>query len=442
MSKKINKSTKKNINIDNTNTDTSENTDNLSEELNKLSTFDYKKNDNNEIKQVDKIITLTPEENLENIYFQLYNLLNKSDCKILNGEIISFRPSDTNAYLTIKIGSFQISCIFWNISKSKNIALYKSFKDGDKIKIEGNFSILKKNLSIYFNLKTMEKIGIGDYLSLHNEYRNKIIELGLNQNKQILNKFPCSIGIVTSIEGAAIQDILQTFKIDNYIGNIIIVNAVVQGKSCPQSVISGIKYIEFNHPNADLILITRGGGSYEDLVGFSDWELVKYIANTKIITISAVGHQIDNQLSDEVADYKFATPSIAAKFIIEKQKEYIEKYKNFKNYINFISQKYKKSIIEYNQITNNYNNIIDNFNIGEIKDKLYKYSNIVKNTIYQYNNAKKNYYNMAVNLKPTILIKSKEINSIYDIINSKSKKMEIILPDGIIKISFKIEEPN
>jgi hypothetical protein len=108
--------------------------------------------------------------------------------------------------------------------------------------------------------------------------------------------------------------------------------------------------------------------------------------------------------------------------------------------INFVIQKYKQSIIEYTNIINNYNNIITNYQIYEIKDKLYKYSNLVKNTLYQYNAAKKNYYNLACDLKPTLFIKSKEITSIHDIINSKSKKLEIILPDGKIKISFKIEE--
>ncbi len=414
--------------------------DNLSEELNKLNDINNISNIVKTNKNIEEKIKLTPEQNLNLLYDELYKVLLKSDCKCISGELISYKQSDANAYISIKIFGFQISCIFWQISKSSNYSFYKNFKDGDKIKFEGNFSILKKNFSIYFNIKSMEKVGIGDYLALHNELRKMISDMELDKNKKILKKFPYNIGIVTSIEGAAIQDILQTLKLDNFIGKVTIVNAVVQGKSCPQSVISGLSYFENNNNDVDLVLITRGGGSFEDLVGFSDWELVNKISKTNLITLSAVGHQIDNQLSDEVADYKFATPSIAAKFIVEKQKEFIDRYINFKNILDFYKDKYIKSLIKFQKINENYDSILENFSISEIKDKLYKYSTMVKDKLQNYNSAKKSYYNYAVDLKPTLYIKSKEINSIQDIISAKSKKIDIVLPDGKIKISFKIEE--
>ncbi len=250
-----------------------------------------------------------------------------------NGEIISLRITPPHAYITIKILDYQIDCRFWQISKAINLLEYKKFEKGDKIRLDGYFSILKNSLTVYFNTKSMSKIGLGDYLALHALQRKKIIELGWDKNKKQLNKFPTTVGIITAIEGAAVQDILQAFRSDNFTGNIIIINAVVQGKNCPKSVSDKIDWVEANYPDLDILMITRGGGSYEDLVGFSDWDLVSKIHNCKLVTLSAVGHQIDNQLSDEVADYKFATPSLGAKYITGIQQEYINNLKNFKNLI-------------------------------------------------------------------------------------------------------------
>jgi exodeoxyribonuclease VII large subunit len=87
----------------------------------------------------------------------------------------------------------------------------------------------------------MSKVGVGDYLVLHKKYREKIIEDGMNLNKKVINVFPYRIGIITAAEGAAIQDILQTFKNDNFIGKVYVKNTIVQGKQCPQSVIDSIK---------------------------------------------------------------------------------------------------------------------------------------------------------------------------------------------------------
>ena len=422
----------------------SDNSDNLSDEFNKLIDKNYT-NKNTETKietKIEKKI-LTSEEQIENIYIELNSTLqsNNNNCEFLIGEIITFRYSDPNAYITLKIIDYQINGIFWHITKSKNFSEYKKLSDGDKIKIYGNFAISKKNFSIYFNTKSIEKVGLGDYLQLHNQLRNKIIELGWDKNKSELTKFPYSIGIVTALEGAAIQDILQTFRTDYFIGNIFITNAIVQGKSCPESVSNAISYLESNYPQLDLILITRGGGSYEDLVGFSDWNLVTKIKKCPILTMSAIGHQIDNQLSDEVADYKFPTPTFAAKFIVETQKKFINKLNYFKDMVSNLKNKFITSKELLNKITKNYNQIINNYNIYEYKEKLYKYSNKINQTLNRYHSAKKSYYNFVSNMKPTIIKNNKEVVSIRELLDTP-KKMDIVLPDGSIKISYKVLEQN
>jgi len=374
------------------------------------------------------------ENSIKNITDYVYDIIKDLDFEEIKGEIISIKPSDKHQYITIKNGDYQINCISWN-------KCYENLKDGDNIKINGFLNVLKKNLSIYYNIKKLEKVGNGNYMNSFIELKNKITSMGWLLNKKTIAGFPFNIGIISSLEGAAIQDILQTFKIDNLIGNVYIKNAIVQGKQCPTSVINGIKYFD-NFNNLDLLLITRGGGSNEDLIGFSDFNLLQEIHNCKIITISAVGHQIDNQLSDLVSDYFFATPSIAAKFIVEKQKEYLKNIQEFKTELDKIIEKFNESKIIFNNV--NYNNILKSLEERELKDKILIYKNNLNYIISYYNRSKIRFLNELSKLKPTIFKNKVELSSITDFIDpvtnneKRNKKIEIFFNDGKININYKI----
>lgn len=415
--------------------DNSTDSNNLSEELNSIST-----------------VSKTNILNITIIYNQLYSLFsNNTESKIIV-EIISFKISGTNAWINVKSDEFQILCVFWKITLDKNYNAYKLIKPGDKFTLNGKFNIMKKNLSIYFNVQFMEKFGKGDYLDIYDGYRLKIKEIKMKIEKKQLNHFPYTIGIVTSLEGAAIQDIIQILKLDKFVGNIIIKNSIVQGSQCSKSLINSIEWFESNYLSSniensnkiDLLMITRGGGSWEDLVGFSDWDLLIKLSTVNFITLSAVGHQIDNQLTDEICTYKFATPSAGAKFIAETQQKYIlylnkciftlrqilNKFTEYKNKFNFTIMK-------------NYSNIIKKYEIKDTKLKLKKYSNKLQSILSSYMNLKNIFYNKLSNLKPTIIRKN-EIISINDFINVetdievKPKKIEIYLVDGMILLSYKI----
>ena len=415
----------------------SESLSTLSDELNNISE-NNNSNDNNYF-------------NITNIYNNIASTLSNynNNVKII-GEIITFKITDTNAWINVKSDDFQILCVFWKITIDNNYKFYKSIKSGDKIIFNGKFKIMKKNLNIYFNVNLMEKNGKGEYLDIYNNYRLKIKELNLP--KKQLNIFPYIIGIITSLEGAAIQDILQTFKIDKFIGKIIIKNSIVQGFHCPKSLINSIEWFEntYSQKQIDLLMITRGGGGYEDLIGFSDWNLLIKLSEIKFITLSAVGHHIDNQLTDEVCDYKFATPSIGAKFIIEMQQKYINYLKMYKNSIDNIIKIYNNHKIKFDYISNNYSNILKKYDIKEMLIKTKKYTNQINNLLLKYNNSKNLFFAMLSNLKPSIF-REKELTSINDFINindeiisekksKKSKKIEIYFIDGRISISYKIIE--
>jgi len=359
------------------------------------------------------------------------------------GEVISVKPSGKNYYLTIKDinEDCQINCTLWG--KDPDV------KQGDRVEITGKLAINKKNISLYVNIKNIKKVDDGNIMIGYEKLKQELIGLGYNDNKKVLNKFPTKIGIITAKEGAAIQDILQTFKLDNFIGNVNIYNAIVQGKQCPSSVIAGIDYfIEKN--DIDILLIARGGGSFDDLVGFSDRELLDkiFISRNKhnFITISAIGHQIDNQLTDLVCDYFFATPSIAAKYIVEKQKEYITKLEQYKLIYNNIMN-------EYNKVCNDFNNInIENakkyYYTKQIKDyysKIEKYKNIYNDSITQITKSKERISKFIKKVQPIIQdFNSDVVLSIYKFIDKntekvlKNNKLFINFADGNLEISYKI----
>lgn len=434
----------KNNTLDN-NTD---DTENLSDELKQI--LDDKKSTKSS-KSSNSIISQDISKSEEffditNIFKDITGLLNlHTDIKIV-GEIISFKITDGNAWINIKSNEFQFLTIFWKINADKKYNELKTTKPGEKYIFKGKFNVMKKNLQIYFNIKSMVKFGKGDYLNIFDEYRIKIQELGLGQPKKELEVFPSNIGIITALGGAAIQDILQTLKLDKFIGNIIIKNALVQGSQCPNSIISSIEWFEDNYKQnkIDLLMITRGGGGWEDLVGFSNWELLVKLHQSNFLTLSAVGHQIDNQLTDEICDYKFATPSIGAKFIVETQQKYKSNFYGYKGILENVIQRYKNLRDKfYHSIDTNYTNIIKKYDLKDIIIKVKKYSNQIQRILIQYTNLKNNFYSQLSNLKPTIIRKN-ELTSIEDFVNTetnteiKPKKIEIYFIDGMVGLSYKI----
>ena len=195
-------------------------------------------------------------------------------------------------------------------------------------------------------------------------------------------------------------------------------------------------------------MITRGGGSYEDLVGFSSWNLIEKVNNTHFLTMSAVGHQVDNQLTDEVSDYKCATPSIGAKLIIEKQNEYFKSILLFREKINKIEEYYIEGKEIFNKVTENYDKILGKYNLQEMNEKYIKYTKIYKSIIDEYNESKISFMKKMSTIKPSLFREENELFSLNDFVNIETNKIvkpnEILIRfvDGFIKMTYKIIEYN
>jgi exodeoxyribonuclease VII large subunit len=141
--------------------------------------------------------------------------------------------------------------------------------------------------------------------------------------KKQLPKNIKDILILTSESGAALQDFIYNLDNNKSLINYDIQDVKVQGTDCPKTICDQLEHLKKANSNYDLVVITRGGGSFEELFGFSQPELIESVYNFHLPVLSAIGHQVDNPLLDLIADISTPTPSLAAQFIVDYNKKFI-----------------------------------------------------------------------------------------------------------------------
>lgn len=329
---------------------------------------------------------------------------------VVTGEISNLRVSGKNTYLTLKDDSASISIIFWSHLDNKH---------GDNVEITGkiDYYIISGKISIIGN--QIKIIGSG---ALHAEYENikqKYEKKGYFNNKKALPEAIKKIGIITSSTGAALQDILYVLQKNEYAGEICIYDCIVQGPKCAPSVVAGIKYFN-NIDDVEIVLITRGGGSFEDLMGFSHSNVINAIYKSNKYTISAVGHEIDNMLSDYVANYRAPTPSIAGEVICSLNINDKKRIIQIENELNIIKNETIKKLYEFKRnIKHIMNNVIDP------TKQMHTYVDNI------YTESTQHIKNILINYKQRIINIKEKLNT-----NDVNKLMEngfiIMLNNGVI----------
>ncbi|MCR5762374.1 MAG: exodeoxyribonuclease VII large subunit [Treponema sp.] len=247
----------------------------------------------------------------------------------LKGEISNFRPNTSgHLYFVLKDNDAQISAVMF---RGRAAGLSFVPKDGMLVQVTGTISVyaLRGNYQIIIN--SMSKAGTGDIMEMIEERKKRLSAEGLfdQERKRAIPYLPKTVGIITSPTGAALRDILQISKRRNDKINITIFPALVQGEDAAQSITKMIK-IANKYSMCDVLIVGRGGGSLEDLLPFSDEEVVRAIADSDIPVISAVGHEIDWALSDFAADVRAPTPSAAAELAIPLKQDIKETLTNAK----------------------------------------------------------------------------------------------------------------
>ncbi|ARF10862.1 exodeoxyribonuclease VII large subunit [Hokovirus HKV1] len=382
---------------------------------------------------MNNIISVTTfNDNIKTILLNNYN-----DDVIIEGEIANCKNYGNHVYFTIKDNFSILNCCAWNWYLYNTEIIQK----GDNVQIMGKVTVYNKMGYYQLNVKKVIKIGVGNAFENYEIMKSYYENLGYFNKKRYLSKYIDNICVITALEGAALQDVLVTLRNGNYQGKITVKGASVQGKDCPSSISNCIRMMD--DYNFDVIIITRGGGSYEDLIGFNDPLIIEAIYSAKTIILSAIGHEIDNLLSDLAADIRAATPTMAASMILN-----YKLYKNdFETKIKNMKELVKTKLLSYDQKLNyfkqellkhkNYDNNIQKYN-----DNVLKYKNIILNTISTIkNNLNKLNYNFSLTKYQVSTIKLIDENDVYiksktDFLYNKNNniKMKLIFEDGEIDI--------
>jgi exodeoxyribonuclease VII large subunit len=217
-----------------------------------------------------------------------------------------------------------------------NKGLKFKLENGLKVICFGKVNVYGPHGKYQIIVERIEPKGIGARQLAFEQLTKKLEQEGLFDpaHKKPLPTMPFSIGIVTSSSGAAVRDILQILKKGASCVDIIIRSVRVQGQEAAGEIVQAVEDLN-NFSKPDLIIVSRGGGSTEDLWSFNEEKVARAIYNSKLPVISAVGHQINTTLSDLVADVFVETPSAAAKIIVDQKNALLADLAGFKHELDF-----------------------------------------------------------------------------------------------------------
>ena len=232
----------------------------------------------------------------------------------IKGEISTFRTAASgHCYFNLKDRDSLINAVLFRFQREQ---LDFDPRDGLSVVVLGRISVYPQRGNYQIICETIEKVGRGDLLLMLEERKKKLAAEGLfdESRKKPAPLYPENIGVVTSAKGAALQDIIQVLKRRMNGFALHVFDSLVQGDKAAESLIAGLEYFN-SRPDIDCIILARGGGSVEDLLAFSDEDLVRAVAASRLPLISGVGHEIDFSLADFASDIRAATPSAAAEII-------------------------------------------------------------------------------------------------------------------------------
>lgn len=255
----------------------------------------------------------------------------------VSGEISGFvHHSSGHMYFNLKDENATLRCTFF-----RNVNYRLDFKpeEGMQVICYGRITVFEKGGTYNLNVQSMSQAGLGLMQQKIELLKKKLQQEGLFDpaKRQPLPKYPEKIGIITSPTGAALQDIKNIIS-RRYPAEIIVYPALVQGPEAPAQMIKGIQYFN-DTKEVDLLILTRGGGSPEDLFCFNDEALVRAVSGSQLPIITAVGHEIDFTLVDFVADLRAPTPSAAAELAVPDKKDLLEYLASLQRRMDMSSQR-------------------------------------------------------------------------------------------------------
>ncbi|MDK0614228.1 exodeoxyribonuclease VII large subunit [Clostridium perfringens] len=368
----------------------------------------------------------------------------------VKGEISNLKfHSSGHIYFSLKDENSKVNCIMF---KNNAVNLDFRLEEGMKVEIKARLGVYHKEGTYQLYCENIKKAGIGELFEEFHKLKKELSEEGIfdEKYKRALPKFPKRIGIITARTGAAVRDIINVIQRRNKSLDIILYPAKVQGENAADSIIEGIRYFN-NEKSVDVIILGRGGGSIEELWAFNNRDLAYEIFNSRIPTVSAVGHEVDFTISDFVSDMRAPTPSAAGELVSPSLQEMINDLLNKKEFLHravdrrFLNSKRDVDLLHKGLKANNPKHIIEkrikevnsleeklNFlgkrKIDKAKDDLIALNSILQ-TLNPLNTLGRGY--------SVIMDKEgKVINEVSEL--KKNDMVKVIMKDGSVNIDIKI----
>lgn len=360
----------------------------------------------------------------------------------ISGELSNFKDhSSGHMYFTLKDEGSRINCVMF---KSDAFNLKIKPKDGMQVIIKGRVNVYIKQGQYQLYATDMEEIGLGDIYLEFERNKEKLFKEGLFDEdiKKEIPIFPKKIAIITASTGAAIRDIINVAKRRNPGIKLIVYRALVQGEGSREDLIDRLKEVN-KRDDIDIVILSRGGGAYEDLQSFNDINLAYEIRKSHIPVVTGIGHEIDYTIADFVGDLRAATPSQAAELSVPsilELKNDLEYKKSHLTNLYGANIKLKKQFLENQMgklnanspkifILNEYLRIYDlKKNLNSIFKNKIKVEdekvNSYKNLLFAYNplNVLEKGYAMVYDSKGKIITKASDLD--------RKRKIKIVFKDG------------
>ncbi|AOY54591.1 exodeoxyribonuclease VII large subunit [Clostridium perfringens] len=368
----------------------------------------------------------------------------------VKGEISNLKfHSSGHIYFSLKDENSKVNCIMF---KNNAVNLDFRLEEGMKVEIKARLGVYHKEGTYQLYCENIKKAGIGELFEEFHKLKKELSEEGIfdEKYKRALPKFPKRIGIITAKTGAAVRDIINVIQRRNKSLDIILYPAKVQGENAADSIIEGIRYFN-NEKSVDVIILGRGGGSIEELWAFNNRDLAYEIFNSRIPTVSAVGHEVDFTISDFVSDMRVPTPSAAGELVSPSLQEMINDLLNKKEFLHraidrkFLNAKRDVDLLHKGLKGNNPTHIIEkrikevnsleeklNFlgkrKIDKAKDELIALNSILQ-TLNPLNTLGRG-YSVIMDKEDKVINKVSELK--------KNDMVKVIMKDGSVNIDIKI----
>src|SRR5206468_2985448 len=214
------------------------------------------------------------------------------------------------------------ACLGVTIARSRFDALRLDLADGERVHVFGRPELFEARGDFRMRALSIERFGLGDHLAALERLKKKLAAEGVFERRRPLPFLPRRIGLVTGNDAAAKRDVLTTITARFPAARIVVAETYVQGPFAATAMIDALREVS-DMEEVDVVVVTRGGGSFEDLLPFSDERLVRAIAGCPVPVVSAVGHEQDTPLCDLAADARASTPTAAARLVVPDASELV-----------------------------------------------------------------------------------------------------------------------